>query len=166
MKKPGKSSWKGRDDQVVNVETRALEHYEDQGYRGCVFVSLFLPLLSALRFHCETRILTTIFGLLFWDIIFADVPGAFETRYQTAPLDLLYDSFYRARKKIIDKRLQELRDGKGGEILQKHDETYRDKMVVCVGVSWDLCTREDLLDIVDVRTIRASFSDFLSNHCL
>lgn len=110
-----------------------------------------------LRFHCETRILTTIFGLLFWDIIFADVPGAFETRYQTAPLDLLYDSFYRARKKIIDKRLQELKDGKGREILQKHDETYRDKMVVCVGVSWDLCAREDLLDIVDVRATSIFF---------
>lgn len=97
--------------------------------------------------------MTTIFGLLFWDIIFADIPGAFDTPYQTAPLDLLYDSFHRARKKMIDKRMQEIKDGKGREILQKHDETHRDRSVICVGVSWDLCPREDLLDIVDVSRI-------------
>ena len=37
----GKSSWQGRNE-VVNVETRALEHYEDEGFKGCVFVKHFL----------------------------------------------------------------------------------------------------------------------------
>ena len=38
----------------------------------------------------------------------------------------------------------------GYEILQKHDETLRDRSVICVGVSWDLCSKEDLFDIVKV----------------
>ena len=32
----GKSVWKGRDDQQVNVETVALQHYEALGYKGQV----------------------------------------------------------------------------------------------------------------------------------
>lgn len=44
-------------------------------------------------FHSEGSILTTVFGLLFWDILFAPVPGAFETAFQSAPLDLGEDSF-------------------------------------------------------------------------
>ncbi|KAF8163679.1 VRR-NUC domain-containing protein [Crassisporium funariophilum] len=130
----GKSSWKGRNDQVVNVETRALEHYEDQGFKG---------------FHSETRILTTIFGLLFWDIIFTSVPGAFETPFQSAPLDINEDSFYYARKKLIDARITEIVDGRGLEILQRHDDLYREKGTWCIGVNWDLCSREDLLEIVE-----------------
>ena len=32
----GKSVWRGRDDQQVNVETVALQHYEALGYKGYV----------------------------------------------------------------------------------------------------------------------------------
>ena len=35
----GKSSWQGRNG-IVNVETRALEYYEDQGFKGCVHRAL------------------------------------------------------------------------------------------------------------------------------
>jgi len=110
-----------------------LEHYEDLGFKG---------------FHCETRILTTLFALLFWDVIFANIPGALETPFQDAPLDLCEDTFYYARKDLIEARLAEIRDGKGPEILQRHDEQYREKETWCVGLSWDLCEREDLVDIV------------------
>jgi len=129
-----KSCWKGRGDQIVNVETRALEHYEDLGFKG---------------FHCETKLLTTLFALLFWDVIFANIPGALETPFQDAPLDLCQDTFYYARKDLIEARLAEIRDGKGPEILQRHDEQYREKETWCVGLSWDLCEREDLVGIVE-----------------
>jgi hypothetical protein len=63
------------------------------------------------RFHCETRILTMLFGLLYSGILFLRKFWAhFETPYQTAPLDLFYDTFYRARKDMIDERLQEIRE--------------------------------------------------------
>ncbi|TFK36369.1 VRR-NUC domain-containing protein [Crucibulum laeve] len=132
--KTGKSSWKGRDGEIVNVETRALEYYEDQGFKG---------------FHSETRILTTLFALLFWDVIFTDIPGAFETAYQSAPLDMAEDSFYHARKDLIDARLRDIKSGKAREILEKHDEKYREKNVWCIGVRWDMCERCDLVEIVE-----------------
>ncbi|KIM48589.1 hypothetical protein M413DRAFT_20952 [Hebeloma cylindrosporum] len=128
----GKSSWHGRKE-IVNVETRALEHYEDEGFKG---------------FHSETRLLTTIFGLLFWDVVFADVPGAFETSFQSAPLDMFEETFYYARKELVDKRLAEIRDGRGIEIFQRHDGMYREKKTWCLCVSWDMCSSEDLHEIL------------------
>lgn len=90
------------------------------------------------------------FGLLFWDIIFADIPGAFETAFQKAPLDICEDSFYYARKNPIDERLNEIRAGKAQDILQRHDDQYREKKTQCLCVKWDFCTKEDLLEIVGV----------------
>ncbi|KAF9014179.1 VRR-NUC domain-containing protein [Cyathus striatus] len=133
-KRNGKTYWKGTDGAIVNVEERALQYYCSLGYKG---------------FHSETSILTTIFGLLFWDIIFASIPGAFETEFQAAPLDIGEDTFYAARKELIDKRLAEIRDGNAVEILKKHDEMYREKETWCIGVKWDLCSREDLAEIVE-----------------
>ncbi|KAF5386729.1 hypothetical protein D9615_001528 [Tricholomella constricta] len=131
----GKSIWRGINGEEINVETRALQHYEGLGYKG---------------FHSESRILTTIFALLFWDIIFADVPGAFETRYQTAPLDLAEDSFYRARKESIDARLEDIKKkGQAQEFLRRHDDLYRENKTWCVGVRWDICEKQDLLEIVE-----------------
>ncbi|KAK2466657.1 hypothetical protein APHAL10511_000915 [Amanita phalloides] len=130
----GKSLWVGRDNDEVYVEIRALQHYETLGFRG---------------FHAETRILTTIFSLLFWDIIFADVPGAFETPYQTAPLDLAEDTFYYARKDMIEARLEEIRDGNARKILLRHDDQHREKQTMCVGLRWDMCESADLVEIVD-----------------
>lgn len=31
--------------------------------------------------------------MIFWDVLFAPVPGAFETEFQSAPLDLNSDAF-------------------------------------------------------------------------
>ncbi|KAK0463511.1 VRR-NUC domain-containing protein [Desarmillaria tabescens] len=128
----GKSLWRGEQNEEVNVETRTLQAYGQWGYKG---------------FHSETRILTTIFGLLFWDVIFADVPGAFETKFQTAPLDIAEDSFYYARKELIQTRLREIEDGKAAEILERHDRIYRPSKTWCVGVKWEY-PREDVLEIV------------------
>ncbi|KAJ3810701.1 hypothetical protein F5876DRAFT_76519 [Lentinula aff. lateritia] len=134
----GKSVWKTLDGlSTCNVEMRVLQHYAQEqygGYRG---------------FHSETCILTTIFGLLFWDIIFADIPGAFETPYQIAPLDLVEDSFYYARKELIKSRLKELKDGDALKILERHDKFYRESKTWCVGVRWDVCGKDELAEIVE-----------------
>jgi hypothetical protein len=39
VKNTGKSCWKGRDDKVVTVEEFSLQHYEDEGWKGCVAFS-------------------------------------------------------------------------------------------------------------------------------
>ncbi len=71
----------GSDDELgpeVRVEQVALEAYAKEGWKG---------------YHSEGGIVTTIWGLLMWDVIFAPVDGAFETAYQSEPLDLRTDSF-------------------------------------------------------------------------
>ncbi|KAI0780638.1 hypothetical protein BD413DRAFT_619127 [Trametes elegans] len=127
----GKSVWRGRDGEEVSVEMLALQHYEDQfGCKG---------------FHCEGRIVTTLFGLLFWDVLFAPVPGAFETPYQAAPLDLAEDTFYYARQALADARRAEIEAGRAPEILEAAHAAHEG--VMCVGVRWDLFTKEELVGI-------------------
>ncbi|KAK7057582.1 Fanconi-associated nuclease [Favolaschia claudopus] len=131
----GKSYWKGKDGLPIYVEDRALEYYDEvHGMKG---------------FHSETQILTTLFGLLFWEIIFAPVPGAFETPFQMGPLDVGEDSFYYARQRQIDERLAAIRSGQSSAILADNDARHREKKTGCIGVSWDVCTREHLLEIVE-----------------
>lgn len=104
------------------------------------------------RFHSEGAIISTLFGLLFWDILFAPIPGAFETPYQSAPLDLFHDSFVTAREDIIEARLAELVEDEGSarRIVEAVDERERENETWCVGVRWDQFQRDDLLEIVDV----------------
>ncbi|KAJ7782652.1 VRR-NUC domain-containing protein [Mycena metata] len=129
----GKSLWQGNEE-TVNVEGRALEYYAEHGFKG---------------FHSETQILTTVFGLLFWDIIFAPVPGAFETPWQRGPLDLMDDSFYYARQDRIEARLAEIKAGEARSILEGNDDEYREDDTCCIGVSWEMCGRDDLVEIVE-----------------
>ena len=71
--------------QVCTVEELAMQHYaapEQGGWRGV---------------HCEGSLWTTLFGLLFWDILFMDVADAFQTAFQTGPLDYGSFDFYNAR---------------------------------------------------------------------
>ena len=153
VKNTGKSCWKGRDDdEVVSVEDFSLQHYEDKGWKGYV---AFLPWLGFIhiiwcRLHSEGRIVYTIFGLLFWDIIFASIPGAFETPFQVAPLDIDTDTFYHSRRELFDKRLAEIKQGKAREIIRNVDSKHRGDKTLCVGVRWDLVEREDLENIVEV----------------
>lgn len=97
----------------------------------------------------EGRIVSTLFGLLFWDIIFAPIPGVFETPYQSAPLDIL-DTFYHARKDLIDRRLNELENDHGPRIVLDRDEQHREPKTMCIGVHWDLLPQSSLVDIANV----------------
>jgi Fanconi-associated nuclease 1 len=103
------------------------------------------------RLHSEGRIVYTIFGLLFWDIIFTTIPGAFETPFQVAPLDIDTDTFYHSRRELFEKRLEEIKEGKAREIVGNVYSKHRDKETLCVGVRWDLVEEGDLEDIVEVR---------------
>ncbi|RVW82603.1 Fanconi-associated nuclease 1-like [Vitis vinifera] len=64
-----KSRFYGEDGEQCGVEQLALQYYagEGGGWQGV---------------HTESGIWLTIFGLLMWDIIFADVPNVFHTRFQ------------------------------------------------------------------------------------
>lgn len=109
------------------VEELALHYYAGEGWQGV---------------HTESGIWLTVFGLLMWDVIYADVPNVFYTRFQNAPLDLGTDSFYTARKSIIESHLQQIRDGMAEEFLIKSWETHNGTS--CRGVNWDRHSLDEL----------------------
>ncbi|XP_077228252.1 zinc ion binding/nucleic acid binding/hydrolase isoform X2 [Tasmannia lanceolata] len=124
-----KNRFYGDDGDQCGVEQLALQYYagEGGGWQGV---------------HTESGIWMTIFGLLMWDIIFVDIPNVFQTKFQTAPLDLDTDSFYVARKSLIESHLNKISSGMAEEILiiswQSHEGTS------CRGVNWDRHCLDDL----------------------
>jgi len=78
-----------------------------------IFVFYIMFLCNYLCFvsgvHDEGSTIKSLFGLIFWDIIYKHpVPDVFRSSYQQAPLDLQSGEFYRNRKERIDKRLETL----------------------------------------------------------
>ncbi|HVR29903.1 MAG TPA: hypothetical protein VMS86_10270, partial [Thermoanaerobaculia bacterium] len=67
-----------RPDAERTVEELALAHFADQGRGG---------------FHAENWLWLAIYGLAFWDLVFAPVAGAFQHPFQDRPLDLYEPSF-------------------------------------------------------------------------
>ncbi|KAF9189109.1 hypothetical protein BGZ50_000946 [Haplosporangium sp. Z 11] len=85
--------WRNIDGSDCGVEELALSYYRTLGYKG---------------HHSENSILSTLFGLLFWDILFSPQPGVFETLYQTEPLDLRTDAFFLQRQELIMDRIEKI----------------------------------------------------------
>jgi fanconi-associated nuclease 1 len=119
----------------LNVEQFALEHYALEGWKGS---------------HSENSIVTTLFGLLFWDIIFdSNIPGVFASPYQSGPLDLKTEFFYESRRTIMKKRMEEIENGYGVNIVEKVCNTHRPLKTICVGVNWNLFTTDQIIEIVE-----------------
>lgn len=75
------------------VERAALEAARAEGWDG---------------FFAENHLWRALFGLVFWEDLFADLPGAFLHRFQNAPLDFGSADFYGRRQARIDRRLAEI----------------------------------------------------------
>ncbi|KAJ2889463.1 hypothetical protein GGI21_006562, partial [Coemansia aciculifera] len=117
----GPSLWDGNDEVPCSVERLALWRYQSLGYSGL---------------HSENSMVTSLFSLLFWDIIFHPLPGALDTEYQSRPLDMGSESFYFSRQTLIDERLDEIAGGQFADTIQaNYDFGYGAE---CVGVSWDI----------------------------
>ncbi|KAG8371498.1 hypothetical protein BUALT_Bualt13G0093900 [Buddleja alternifolia] len=128
-----KSIFYGEDGEQCGVEQLALQYYagEGGGWQGV---------------HAESGIWLTIFGILMWDIIFADVPNVFRTKFQTAPLDLETDSFYEGRKSLIEALMEKIEDGMAEEILITSWESHVGTS--CRGVNWEKHSLADLRAVV------------------
>ncbi|KAJ2754216.1 hypothetical protein H4S06_003614, partial [Coemansia sp. BCRC 34490] len=92
----GPSLWDGDDQVPCSVEELALWRYRALGFHGI---------------HSENSMATTLFSLLFWDIIFHPVMGVLDTEYQSHPLDMMSDAFYTNRRPLIDRRLEQIAKG-------------------------------------------------------
>jgi len=123
-------------EEHVSVEAMCLSHYRKVlGYKG---------------YHSEGGILRTLFGLLFYDILFFNpyIPNVFQTAYQTCPLDLHTDSFYSSRVHEVTQRVNEISNGGALEIATRvWDENFDNKTYI-IGVRWDGFERDDLLELI------------------
>ncbi len=115
------------------VEAMCLSWYRDQGWKG---------------YHSEGGIVRTLFGYLFYDVLFTYIPNVFQTPYQTCPLDLHTDAFYPSRASEINHRLVEIANGDAARLLREVYEREHEKQTCIVGINWDFDV-DDLLEIVD-----------------
>ncbi len=75
---------------------------------------------GGLVFHFENALPLGLAGLLYWDVVYAEIPGVFANRFQAAPLDLFWPDFAESRRAAIDARTDHLRaPGAVREALQK-----------------------------------------------
>ncbi|RLQ23511.1 VRR-NUC domain-containing protein [Seongchinamella sediminis] len=58
--------------------------------------------------YVENLLLNGLFGLAFWEQIFAPVPGAFNNPFQSAPADMYEQSFQASRRDMLSARLEQL----------------------------------------------------------
>ncbi len=77
-------------DEEVNVELLACNWFLEQDIDAR---------------YVENGLLPGLFGLFFWDIIFAPVKGAFFNPFQRGPADLYTPEFRKARQDLIDDHL-------------------------------------------------------------
>jgi hypothetical protein len=96
----GKAFYRGPGDAPLTIEEFALEHYRGLGYAGE---------------WTENDYWWAIMALLFWDVIFARLPGVFSpslggfpSAVQDMPRDFFSNDFYASREKLIEKRIGQL----------------------------------------------------------
>ncbi|KAF9894950.1 hypothetical protein FE257_004572 [Aspergillus nanangensis] len=120
------------DGSECRVENMCLSWYRDQGWKG---------------YHAEGGVVRTLFGYLFYDILFTYVPNVFQTPFQTCPLDLHTDAFYPSRASEINHRLVEITNGEAERILRAVHAQESPKQTCAIGIDWSF-ELEDLVEIV------------------
>ncbi|MCY3884565.1 MAG: VRR-NUC domain-containing protein, partial [Gammaproteobacteria bacterium] len=108
------------------------------------FTLRFLESEGAVGWHLENTLPLTMFGLAYWEWIFASVPGAFTNPFQPAPRDLFWPEF-------VEVRQHQLEDPLNSEesLIARVLRTARTKRGKANRlVSWDLFPDERLEQIV------------------
>ena len=88
----------------------------------------------------------TLFGFLFYDILFTYVPNVFQTPFQTCPLDLHTDVFYPSRASEINHRLVEITNGDAERIIREVHDREGAAQPCAIGIDWSF----ELGDLVEI----------------
>jgi len=125
---------------VGSVEEFVLEEFRND------------PSVSWDGLHSESSCFTTLFGLLFWDLLFGGdcevVLDVFQTAYQIAPLDLNTDAFYPQRRERIEARLSLITDDFDAAVKLLRTHHLEQHQVACVGVNWAAFGGEEGLKVL------------------
>jgi Fanconi-associated nuclease 1 len=101
--------------------------------------------------HAETSVITTLYGLLFWNIIFDDsIANVFVDKFQSSPLDMQTDYLYQNRKFLIDAKIDLIRSSPIDFICELYTESWNNYIgIECSLVSWSLFeSLEEFLSLV------------------
>jgi hypothetical protein len=90
--------------------------------------------------YVENTLMCGLFGLAFWEQIFAPVPGAFNNAFQSVPADMYEQDFLRRRQTLLEQRLQELEQQPLTQVLDEAYTTYQGYQNRWV--SWRYLSRE------------------------
>lgn len=99
---------------------------------------------QAIAFYVENMLFRSLFGLCFWDVIFAPVAGVFFNPFQRGPIDLYTEDFVPNRAQLIEQRMQQIAEGEMAAIVSK---TFAEKSGVTNHfVSWGYLS-DELLEL-------------------
>jgi len=137
-----------------SVEEFCLNHYSSVGLHEGL--------------HGEGAVFNSLLGLLFWDIIYSDVPDAFRDPGQALPLDWDTDHFYLARKDRIDVRLAELNSMERDELCNEVVVAWMTHLDVMSMVNWNMFNSEErvrsLVSCFDPVSLAAVLERLVKDH--
>jgi hypothetical protein len=112
--------------------------------------------------YVENRLMNTLFGLAFWEQIFAPLPGAFHNPFQSVPADMYDPGFRRRRHRAVQARMKELAAIDLGRELSGAYQRYRGYH--CHWVDWrylDIALVRRTLDILPAAHLLAIWDRML-----
>ncbi|KEQ14080.1 VRR-NUC domain-containing protein [Endozoicomonas numazuensis] len=115
-------------DNSERVELQVQKHFQNEGWEA---------------FYVENTLICGLAGLLFWDILFNDIPDAFFHPFQSAPADLSTPDFYRKRQTLFENRFTELGESSvTQEILALYEQKQglSNRLIYWLGLSKELIT--------------------------
>lgn len=114
--------------------------------------------------HCENGLFTSLFGLLFWPVLFEALPGAFFHPFQAGPADLFRPDFVERRSRQIQTRLALLDSDAYKQHIRKNWQSKRG--IACALVHWGLLDEsllENALRCIPARHLAVVFKHLLSD---
>ncbi len=110
---------------TLRVELATKDYFEQQGWQV---------------FYAENSFLNGLFGLAFWDVIFAPVEGAFLNAYQYKPHDLYHSDFQEKRQDAINAVFSKIESDGLVHLKTRYRETFNisNPFVHWAGFEFDL----------------------------
>ncbi len=137
----------------TKIEPWTLAQIEKSGLKG---------------FYVENYLWTSLYGLIFWDIIFKSKPGAFYNPFQRGPNDLYSEDFYLSRKSEIDKRIKWIGNKDWAvKVLDTYDEK---KLTANYLVRWKQVKKSDVKKVLSkvpsehIKAVMERMSKSLRHH--
>lgn len=104
---------------------------------------------GAQAIYVENSLLSGLFGLAFWDVIFAPVKGAFFHPFQRGPADLFSPEFVQLRAAMIERRFAEIEHHERLAAIVM--ESFRDKFPIANHfVNWSMLSEMLIRQFLDV----------------